>query len=313
VSDGLDLDFDDVQRAIGDAVGQLCRDQVSAERVKALAGEFPHELWRQLAELGVLGLATPGGEGGPLELIAALEPLGRAVFPGPLAATVLAAQLLDGEARAALVAGESIAAVGTPPLLPWAPVADLFIEIDGARAWRARPVGAVEPLQTLGGEPWGRVALERGKELGEAGRALALHDAALAAYLAAAGLRLVDDAAEHARTRVQFGRPIGEFQGVALPLADCRVRLDAAALLARAAACKIEAGAADARLVAGAARLSARAAALLAAHVGHQVFGAIGITLEGPVFHISRRIRQLASQPPDPAPAREALLAGLAL
>ena len=30
----------------------------------------------------------------------------------------------------------------------------------------------------------------------------------------------------------------------------------------------------------------------------------MGITLEGPVFHVSRRIRQLASQPPDDARAR---------
>ena len=46
----------------------------------------------------------------------------------------------------------------------------------------------------------------------------------------------------------------------------------------------------------------------LAAHVAHQVFGAIGITLEGPVFRVSRRLRQLASQPPTDAAAREAVL-----
>jgi hypothetical protein len=38
------------------------------------------------------------------------------------------------------------------------------------------------------------------------------------------------------------------------------------------------------------------------------VFGAIGITLEGPVFHLSRRIRQLASQSPSRSSARNRLL-----
>jgi hypothetical protein len=43
-------------------------------------------------------------------------------------------------------------------------------------------------------------------------------------------------------------------------------------------------------------------------HVCHQVFGAIGITLEGPAFHVSRRIRQLAAWPGEAA-AREVVLA----
>jgi alkylation response protein AidB-like acyl-CoA dehydrogenase len=155
--------------------------------------------------------------------------------------------------------------------------------------------------------------LERVRDLGDARAALSLYDAFLAAYLAAAGRRLIDDASEHARTRVQFGKAIGEFQAVALPLAECRIHLDAAQGLARAAAYQLDVGAASAREDASAARLSAAAAAVHAAHVGHQSFGALGITLEGPVFHITRRIRQLASQPPGPEPAREALLVELGL
>ena len=47
-------------------------------------------LWRELAALGVLALATPEGDGGALELVAALEALGDGVFPGPLPATFFA-------------------------------------------------------------------------------------------------------------------------------------------------------------------------------------------------------------------------------
>ncbi len=311
-SDGLDLAFDEAQQAISDAVGAFCADHCTEAVVKASAGRFPRELWRELAGLGVLGLATPEGEGGARELVAALEPLGRAVFPGPLMQTFLATQLLGAPEREAVASGEAVVAVGAPPLLPWAPDAQIFIELDGERAFRARPRGPVAAVETLGGEPWGRVALERLEELGPAERAASLYDLALAAYLAAAGGGLVAATAEHARTRRQFGRAIGEFQAVAHPLAECWIHLEAAATLARAAACRFDAGEAAARSTAAAARLSARHAALEAAHVCHQLFGASGIALEGPVFHVSRRIRQLVSQPPGEEEARDALLAALA-
>jgi alkylation response protein AidB-like acyl-CoA dehydrogenase len=306
---GLDLAFDDAQQAIAAALAAFCSERCGAAVVKAAAGRFPAELWRELAARGVLALLTPEGDGGAVELVAAMEPLGRAAFPGPLAHTFFATQLLAPGERAALARGEAVVAVGTPPLLPFACEASIFIEVAGARAFRARPEGPVERVETLGGEPWGRVALVRGEELPGTERALAVYEIALAAYLAGAGQGLVEATADHARTRRQFGRAIGEFQAVAHPLAECWIRLGAAETLARAAAWRFDAGDPGARATAAAARLSARRAALEAAHVCHQLFGAEGITLEGPVFHVTRRIRQLASQVPDEASAREALLA----
>jgi alkylation response protein AidB-like acyl-CoA dehydrogenase len=311
--EGLDLAFDDAQQAIADSLAAFCAERCGEAAVKAGAGRFPAELWRELAALGVLALATPEGDGGACELVAALEPLGRAAFPGPLAHTFLATQLLPEPERLSLSRGEAVAAVGTPPLLPWAPVAQVWIELDGARAFLARPVGRVAPVETLGGEPWGRVALERVEELPAPERAFAVYEIALAAQLAAAGQGLVEATAAHARARRQFGRAIGEFQAVAHPLAECWIRLAAAATLARAAAFRFDAGEETARATAAAARLSARRAALEAAHVCHQLFGALGIALEGPVFHVTRRIRQLVSQPPGEGVAVEALLRGQGL
>jgi len=306
----LALAFDDAQQAIHDAVSQLCRDRCGDAVVKAASERFPGELWRAMAELGVLALATPEADGGACELVAAVEALGRAAFPGPLAGSVFAAQLLPVREREAVTSGSALVAVGRPPLVAWAPEAQLFIEIAEDTAHLARPRGAIEPVATLGGEPWGRLALERTRSLGDARRALALHDVVLAAYLAAAAGRLVADAAEHARTRKQFGRAIGEFQAVAHPLADAWMGAGAAATLARVAAFAFDrAGEAPALASAAAARLSAARAALLAVHTCHQVFGAIGITLEGPAFHVSRRIRQLATHPCGDAPAHTALLA----
>ncbi len=302
----FDLELDDAQQAIGTAVAQFCRDHPSVD--DGASGDFDRARWRELAELGVLALGTPEGEGGALEVVAAMEALGAAVFAGPLAATFCATQLLPESERQALVTGDALVSVGKPPLLPFAPIADLFIELEAPHAWRARPAGEIEPVETLAGDPWGRVQLEREAELPEAGRALALSEIARAAYLAGAGQRLLDDAAEHARTRIQFGRAIGEFQAVAHPLADCAMQLSAAAVLARIAAAGFDTSESDPRPHAAAARLSAVRAALGAVYVCHQIFGAVGVTLEGPVFRVARRVRQFASEPPDEHGAREAVL-----
>jgi alkylation response protein AidB-like acyl-CoA dehydrogenase len=306
--------FDDGQQAIADALAHFCADRCDDDTVKELAGQGPGALWQELAQLGVLAAGSPDEEGGALEVCAAMEALGAAVFPGPLAATFLALQVLPAEERVAIADGQRIVSAGTPPLLPFAPQADVFLEIEGDAVYRATPTVPVEAVETLGGEPWGRVRLERGEALPHADRGIALAELAVAAYLAAAGARLVSDAAEHARTRQQFGRPIGEFQAVAHPLADCQIRLAAARELARSAAWRFDENEIlESKNAALAARLSARAAAVEATHVCHQVFGAVGITTEGPAWHVSRRIRQLASQPPGPEVARQRMLETIGL
>jgi len=307
----LDLEFDDAQQAIATVLEQFCRDRCTEDALSAVEGKFPSDLWWDLAELGVLGVASEEGGGGALEVAAAMEALGHAIFPGPLVASFFATQVLPEDLCSRVAMGKSVVALGAPPLMPWAPVAQLFIETDGNQAWTARPMGEIEPVRTLGGEPWGRLELERKTELAGVERARMLADIARAAYLSAAGQRLVEDASAHARVRVQFGRPIGEFQAVAHPLADCATRLAAARNLARVAAFGFDARDATAGSTSSAARLSASGAALAAVYVCHQVFGAVGITLEGPVFRISQRVRQLVSLPP--APIYESLLADLGL
>jgi len=309
---GVNLDLDDGQRALADAVTQLCRARCDRDALCAAAGSFPEALWRELAELGVLEIGTPEGEGGALELAAAMEALGAAVFPGPLVATVLAVRLLPESERRRVTSGEAIVSVATPPELPFGTQTSLFVEVDAEaeRAWLATPDGPVEPIETLGGEPWGRGRLARVEALAGLDAALAWSDVARAAYLASAARRLVDDAAEHARTRKQFGRAIGEFQAVAHPLADAAIALDGARVLARSAAFYLDSRSPDHPARAAAARLSASRAALDAVHVAHQVFGAVGITLEGPAFQVTRRIRQVASAPPSDGRTLPAVLAG---
>jgi alkylation response protein AidB-like acyl-CoA dehydrogenase len=304
----LDLAFDDGQQAIADSVAQFCAERFDDDAVKASAGRLPRDAWQALAGLGVLGVLTPEGGGGVLEAVAAIESLGGAVFPGPLAATFLATRILSEPERTDVAEGRSIVSVGAGELWPWAPEADLVLEITGEEIHRVRLLAAPEPLDTLGGEPWGRAEVERGEAVPDSRAGLCVYRTLIAAQLAAMGERLVRDASRHAAIRKQFGRPIGDFQAVAHPLADASMRLSSSSTLAHAAAWHCDEGRqGDAVRLSAAAHLSACAAAIDAVHVGHQVFGAIGITLEGPVFHVSRRVRQLASLPPG-ADASRALL-----
>ena len=301
----IDLDFNPEQEALGEAIAQFCGDRWTDEDARGAGPEFPGSLWRELAGLGVLSAGAPGEESGALEVCAAMEALGAALFPGPLVGSFLAQQVLPSREASAIAEGRALVCFGSPPLLPWAREADLFIECAGGELYSAEPAGPVRGEPSPDGDAWGRVEFERGAALPHAARGLALAEIARAAYLAAAGRRLIAEAAEHARTRKQFGRAIGEFQAVAHPLADAHMRLEAARLLARTAACAFEDGDADRGLKsASTARLSAAGAALDAIHVGHQIFGAVGITVDGPAFYITRRIRSLVAHPPGSELAR---------
>jgi alkylation response protein AidB-like acyl-CoA dehydrogenase len=293
----LDLELSDEQRALADSVrGFLAREHE------------PRLVWKGLAAIGVLGVATPEGGGGALEIVAAMEELGRAGTPGPLVGTFMATQLLGDADRDRLATGDAVAAVGTPPLMPWAAVADLFIELSQDGAWLAQPDGAVTAVDTMAGEPWGRLRLERIQPLEGAERAITIGDVAVAGYLVGAAEHLVAVTAQWLQDRVQFGRAIGEFQSMSHPLADVAIRTRAARGLTRAAAYGAD-HAATAAGSAATARLSATHAALGATYRAHQSFGALGFTIEGPVAQMGQRIRQVSLHPPGPRAAREAALA----
>jgi alkylation response protein AidB-like acyl-CoA dehydrogenase len=300
----LDLRPTDEDDELTSSVRRFCERHATGA-----GGDHAPAVWSGLAGLGVLGLGTPEGGGGAASIVAAMAALGEAMVPGPLVATFVASQLVPEPERKAIGNGEALVSLGTPPLLPWAPVADVFVELDGDEAWLARPAATVEPVATMGGEPWGRTALERLEPLGSIARAAAIGGAALAAYLVGAGDRVLRVAVDYARDRVQFGRSIGEFQAVAHPLADAATRLDAARLLARLAAHAVDHDEPDAPSAAATARLSASAAALETVLQAHQTLGAVGFTVEGPLRDVAPRVRQLTLLPPPPTVLRELVLA----
>jgi alkylation response protein AidB-like acyl-CoA dehydrogenase len=292
----IDLEYDDVDAAFAQSVGRLC-----TARLDQTAGVVPgwsEAWWREVAELGVLALGTPGG-GTVTTIAATMEQLGQANAPGPFVETFVAVQLLDAERVDAIVAGAHVATVTTVNsqdtfgnLVPWLPIAETVIEIDGSRAYLARVAGEVVTVDSLAGEPWGRAAIERVDDLGDASAALAIGDVAAAAYMVGEAEHLVRGAAAYAADRIQFRTPIGNFQAVAHPLAECFLRVTAARTLARIAAYTIDTGASSPLGAAATARRSATRAALDAAFQVHQAYGAMGFTVEGPVGNRSAKIRQ---------------------
>jgi alkylation response protein AidB-like acyl-CoA dehydrogenase len=318
---GLDFAFNEEQEAIRAAIDRFCTQHAVVEFARQSDIPFPRALWRQLAELGAFAPAAPGGHdaGGALEVCAICETLGQHVFPGPITATYLAIQVLGTDEATGFINGRSLVSLSSADstLLPWGMEADLFLIVGASDIARAMAPDHIESVPTLGGETWGRARLEMEKTLPGASRAFIIGNISSAAYLASAGWRLLRDASAHAATRKQFGKTLGDFQAVAHPLADCAIGLTAAQTLARSAACSFDSAGTgelhEADCLAAGAVMSARRASLNTAYVCHQVFAGIGITLDGPAFHISRRIRQLASAPPVGTREQDLLLAAAGL
>lgn len=302
------LAFDDGQRAIHDALAGFCQ-----ERADDAVGRmtWAPSLWPELGELGVFAACTPGGDGGALEIVAAMEALGAAGCPGPFAATYFATQCLDEATVKGVADGRAIVALGAGGIFPFGGEAEVFIEIEGDEARLGSPASTPRAIEQLGGDPAARVELVGAVPLEPLDRAHALSDIVRGARIASCGHALVWLASEHARTRKQFRKPIGEFQAVAHPLADSHMALSAATALARVAAYAYDHDGDVPTRTAAHARLSASQAGLDVIHVVHQVFGAVGITLEGPIYHLTRRLRQWIGDAPSLDHARERVLAGL--
>ena len=105
----MNFDFSDEQKQLQDQARRFLSETCPPQAVRAvLEGGAPYDraLWRQLAELGFLGVAIPeqyGGSGaGYLELCVIAEEIGRALAPVPFASTIYLATeaLMDAGSEA---------------------------------------------------------------------------------------------------------------------------------------------------------------------------------------------------------------------
>lgn len=96
-----DIEFSDEQQQLLEIAENFCRDKspVSAVRAQIETDDgFDPAIWKEMTELGWLGIAIPeefGGSGlGMGEVVTIAEPLGRNLLATPFASSTLAAQLV---------------------------------------------------------------------------------------------------------------------------------------------------------------------------------------------------------------------------
>jgi alkylation response protein AidB-like acyl-CoA dehydrogenase len=154
------------------------------------------------------------------------------------------------------------------------------------------------PLDTMGGDPVFEVAFDdvdvRDDEplaVGDGAVAAAVRAGALArtAEMVGGAQRILEMTVEHAKTRVQGGRPIGGHQAIQHACADLVRDVDCARGLLHVAAWR-EAGGEDARADVAMAKAYAGDACLNVARRAHQIFGAISYCAEHPLHMIHKRI-----------------------
>ena len=309
VSYGSDLSYSAEQVALQTSIATFC-ERSGLGPLYTVHEALPDGFWPGLAEIGVLGLGTEQVGGGPLEIAAAMETLGSFGAPGPLVGTFTAGALLDADEMSPFASGEAMVSVGDGSIYPWAPRA-------------ARSSNSVMPRPgwwSPGRSPTStRRRANRGVGSGEParGRWGRRSEPALSPRLrsrrssSVPGASCCRDTVDYAHERKQFGKPIATFQAVSHPIAQASIRLTASQILCRGAAQRLDDDAGSACSATATARVSAVGSATATAYLAHQVFGAMGFTLEGPVAHLSHRIRQVGMLPPRLADSRERVLADL--
>lgn len=136
--------------------------------------------------------------------------------------------------------------------------------------------------------------------IGEAGSGLKIALATLDVFrtsVAAAALgfarRALDEALRHTRARVQFGKPLAEFQLTQARLAEMALAIDAAALLIYRAAWKKDTGTQRITREAAMAKLFATEEAQKVIDAALQLHGGLGVVHGQPVERLYREIRAL--------------------
>ncbi|RIV40562.1 acyl-CoA dehydrogenase [Micromonospora radicis] len=308
--------FTQEQQEIAEAVGSLAESGKGTARA-ALSGPWqaPAGDAALLRDFGLLGVPEAvGGIGSSLiDLLVAVEALGEHLVASRFPAHAAAVQLMCGDrARSVPLPADVLdgrrvltAAVDAPgaagwadrvpvdplvrTLVPYATQADAVVALGPAGVWLADPIGVTARESVDPSVPLSDVALSAAEQVTQPGAGV--HRAALvvAAELCGVAQGAVELAAEQARTRRQFGRVIGSFQGVAFPLAEAATARKAAWDLTLYAAWAVDNARPDAEIQVHAAKAAAGRAAIFAAERCIQVHGGMGITMEADPHLFLRR------------------------
>ena len=320
-------------RMLRDSVAAVAPRGGDLKRIRALRFSVPGfdpAVWRQMCEMGWLGLRVPEDDGGAglgmAEFCAIAEELAAGLAPEPLIACACSARALPPEDLPDLLFGEQIIIpawqeradtvepgddtvladgrmTGRKVFVPMAAGADAFlVAVRGGLALvRADAPGVhLATATTQDGGHYGTLNLT-----GAPGRFVAgdlsnaIEEATL---LTAAGLlgvmeRSLELTLDYLRTRKQFGQPIGSFQALQHRAADLKLQCALTRASVESAAAVLDSGAPLPQRQAAVSRAKARAAtaALLVTREGIQMHGGIGYTDEYDVGLYLRRAMVLAN------------------
>lgn len=290
----MDLTLSDDQRDLRSGLRDLLGDRWTPDRLRAAsqAPALDAKDWRALADLGVFGLVRPEADGGSgLGLIDAaivFEELGRALVPGPLVGTFLAAGFVPGaDDGSAVVTALDIDApvlfaehLGSAAQVVLISDSGLRLLPAGALPSEAvsLPLDPLTPVWRLPGSP------QEGKAVGDAedaARWRLLTTVLTAALQVGVAQGALDLAVRYAKERSQFGRVIGSFQAVKHLLAEALVRVDLARAATWTSALTVDdPQAGDPGEAAAAAKILADDAATANGRTCVQVHGGMGFTWE---------------------------------
>jgi alkylation response protein AidB-like acyl-CoA dehydrogenase len=310
------LEFDADQRlwqdTVRDAVGKQCPSSLvrGVAEGGADAGSSVDALWKAYVDAGWTELTDPENA---VELAIVLEEMGRGCDPTPFLSTLTQFAPLVGDRFDPLSSGAAVyAGVGAiRDADGWVlSGTDRFV-LDGDRAERFAVVTAAGVFMVDAGDhvttrrvdvfdPVLHVAEVSFTGLHVADSERLPVDAERARHVALMGMavtmvgacqRILDLALDHAKSRHQFGVPIGSFQAIQHKAADMHVAIERARALSYFAALTISADDPRRRIAAAMAKASAGECQSLVFRHGLQTFGAMGFTWENDVQFALKRAK----------------------
>ncbi len=323
----MDFTFSAEQMTAVEAARRILNDTCSPALLRAqLATGRARDAarWQTLADSGFVAILIPeaaGGMGlGALDFVQIAEACGYAALPEPLvehagvAAPLLAESGYETPVLPQAASGAATLAVGhgINPFVADADTATALLMqqddevhlVDAAQISLTREP-SIDPFRRLYRVDWTPTAITRiaGAAAGKVLWDNAVDRGALFSAAQCVGLaqRAVHLAVEYAKTRTQFGKPIGSYQAVKHMLATAQVKIEFARPVLYAAAAQFHHRDAHSRARISHAKLVAFEAADLATRTSIQVHGAMGYSWEVDVHFFLKRALALNFAWGDPA------------
>ncbi len=302
----VDLEPTEDQVLITESITGLLTDHLPVARFREVhshGAAAERAIWGDLAGLGLFGLGLPEEKGGigfglPEEVLAArvlgMHLASTSVLAQMAAAHVATEAMRDdvtsGAVRAAFAVATLSGAVhridgeGATLVVLVAPGSAALVTADIFGDWHA--LAPMDETVAIHGTALPAAEFDPSPEA----QRIAL---LLAAYQVGIAQAVTDMAVDYAKTREQFGQPIGAFQAIKHMCADMAVRAAAADAQVRYAAVTLGHGGGDGEIAA--ARLLASNAALENAKANIQIHGGMGFTAECDAHLFLKRAHLLSS------------------